>query len=141
MERKLIFLDIDGTILIPKEGIRQTVKDGLCQARKRGHQVFICTGRSWCGLPEELRGMELDGIIASAGSDVWIHGQNVYRSSLNTELIMKASQVLEDMNAIYVLEGFDWVYISDMGKRFSWRKKRCWEITLRSCDGGSSFVP
>lgn len=117
MRQKLIFLDIDGTILVPGEGIRQTVRDGLSKARKRGHQVFICTGRSWCSLPEELRDMELDGIIASAGSDIWIHEQNVYRTSLERELILKACGILKEMDAIYVLEGFDQVYISDKGKR------------------------
>lgn len=117
MERKLIFLDIDGTILLPEEGIRQTVRDGLQRARKRGHQIFICTGRSWCSLPEELRDMELDGIIASAGSDIWIHGQNVYRTSLPEELIDKACSLLQELGAVYVLEGFDWVYISEKGRK------------------------
>lgn len=117
MERKLIFLDIDGTILVPGEGIRQTVRDGLRRARNKGHKIFICTGRSWCSLPEELRDMELDGIIASAGSDIWIHGQNVYRVSLTEEMVLDACAVLKKLDAIYVLEGFDRVYISDKGKR------------------------
>lgn len=117
MERKLIFLDIDGTILVTGKGISQTVRDGLQRARKRGHQVFICTGRSWCSLPEELRDMELDGIIASAGSDIWIHGQNVYRTSLPGELIHKACGLLRELDAVYVLEGFDWVYVSEKGRR------------------------
>lgn len=117
MERKLIFLDIDGTILIPGEGIRQTVRDGLHRARNKGHQVFICTGRSWCSLPEEIHDMELDGIIASAGSDIWIHGQNVYRTFLDRELLLKACGILEELGALYVLEGFDCVYISGKGRR------------------------
>lgn len=117
MERKLIFLDIDGTILVPGEGIRQTVRDGLRRARNRGHRVFICTGRSWCGLPEELRDVELDGIIASAGSDIWIHGQNVYRVSLDPDLILRTCSFLEDLGAVYVLEGFERVYISEKGRK------------------------
>jgi len=117
MERKLIFLDIDGTILTPGEGIRQTVRDGLSRARSRGHQVFICTGRSWCSLPEELKDMELDGIIASAGSDIWIHGQNVYRTALEEKLLLKACDVLKKLEAIYMLEGFEQIYISEKGKK------------------------
>lgn len=117
MERKLIFLDIDGTILVPGEGIRQAVRDGLRRARNKGHKIFICTGRSWCSLPEELQDMELDGIIASAGSDIWIHGQNVYRTSLDKELVLNTCSFLQKTDAVYVLEGFDQVYISDKGKR------------------------
>ena len=68
MNKKLIFLDIDGTILVPEEGIRQTVKDGIRKARERGHEIYICTGRSSHMLPEELSDVELDGVIANAGA-------------------------------------------------------------------------
>ncbi|MBS6396808.1 MAG: HAD family phosphatase [Clostridiales bacterium] len=117
MEQKLIFLDIDGTILIPGEGIRQEVRDGLRLARKHGHRVFICTGRAHCMLPEELRDMELDGIIASAGSDIWIHGQNAYRTALEPELLEKACRTLEDLDGVYMLEGYDRIYVSEKGER------------------------
>lgn len=115
MEQKMIFLDIDGTILMPGEGIRQTVRDGLRKARNKGHQIFICTGRSHSMLPEELQDMELDGIIASAGSDIWIHGQNVYRTSLDRELLERTMNILEEQRAVYVLEGFERVYVSELG--------------------------
>ena len=35
MDKKLIFLDIDGTILAPGKGISQGVKEGLKEARAR----------------------------------------------------------------------------------------------------------
>ena len=60
MDKKLIFLDIDGTILAPGKGISQGVKEGLKEARARGHQVFVCTGRSCHMLPEELEDVELE---------------------------------------------------------------------------------
>ena len=117
MERKLIFLDIDGTILIPGKGIRQEDLGGLRRARNRGHQVFVCTGRSVSVLPEELDDLELDGVIASAGSDIWIHGQNVYRGRLEVEQIRKACTILEVLEAVYVLEGYDHMYVSAFGRR------------------------
>lgn len=117
MERKMIFLDIDGTILAPGEGIRQTVRDGLQKARSNGHRIFICTGRSHSMLPDELKDMELDGIIASAGSDIWIHGQNVYRASLDRDLLEHAVTVLRKQEAVYVLEGYDHIYLSELGTR------------------------
>lgn len=115
MDKKMIFLDIDGTILMPGEGIRQTVKDGLQRARARGHQIFISTGRSVCTLPEELKDMELDGIVASAGSDIWVHGRNIYRTSLGRECIRRISGILEGMEVVYVLEGFEKIYVSPKG--------------------------
>ena len=50
MKQKLIFLDIDGTILVWNKGISKTVREGLKKARSLGHKVFICTeiGRASC---------------------------------------------------------------------------------------------
>lgn len=117
MERKLIFLDIDGTLLVPGETIRQTVLEGLRKARNRGHQIFVCTGRSVSVLPRELDDLQMDGIIASAGSDIWIHGQNVYRGALSVEQIRKACGILEGYGAVYVLEGYDHMYVSKSGTK------------------------
>ena len=86
-KRKAIFFDIDGTLLASGEGIHESVRESLKKVRNHGHQIFIATGRAWCCLPEELQDVELDGLIASAGSDIWFHGQNVYRQSLSPELI------------------------------------------------------
>ena len=115
MNQKLIFLDIDGTILIPGEGIRQSVRDGLRRARARRHRIFICTGRACRMLPEELQDMELDGVIASAGSDIWIHGQNVYRRFLPETLVRKAIRIIRELSGICVLEGCDQIYLSEEG--------------------------
>lgn len=117
MDKKMIFLDIDGTILTPGEGIRQTVKDGLAGARKRGHLVFISTGRSVCILPKELEDVELDGVVASAGSDIWIHGHNIYRTSLEQERTERVCRILGNMDMIYMLEGFEKIYVSEKGER------------------------
>ena len=117
MERKLIFLDIDGTLLVPGETIRQTVLEGLRKARNRGHQIFVCTGRSVSVLPRELDDLQMDGVIASAGGDIWIHGQNVYRGALTVEQIHKACGILEGYGAVYVLEGYDHMYVSKSGTK------------------------
>ncbi len=44
MDRKLIFLDIDGTILAHGEEVHPAVLEGLRRARNKGHMVFISTG-------------------------------------------------------------------------------------------------
>ena len=68
MDRKLIFLDIDGTILAHGEEVHPAVLEGLRRARNKGHMVFISTGRSHGSVPPEILDMETDGLICSAGS-------------------------------------------------------------------------
>lgn len=116
MEQKLIFLDVDGTLLSPGGMVHPAVEEGIKKARANGHKIFICTGRAHNGLPEELQGVEMDGIIGRAGSDIWIEGKNIHRVSLDVELIQKACQVLEGMGCIYMLEGYDGVFVSERGR-------------------------
>lgn len=117
MDRKLIFLDIDGTILIPEEGIRRTVKDGLRRVREQGHEIYICTGRSSHMLPEELSDVELDGVIANAGSDIWVRGKNIYRTALDQEHLKTAFAALDALDTIYILEGYEKIFASERGAR------------------------
>ena len=100
MDRKLIFLDIDGTILAHGEEVHPAVLEGLRRARNKGHLVFISTGRSHGSVPPEILDMETDGLICSAGSDIWIHGQRAWSAALDTALVEKACKVLDRLDAI-----------------------------------------
>ena len=100
MDRKLIFLDIDGTILAHGEEVHPAVLEGLRRARNKGHKVFISTGRSHGSVPPEILDMETDGLICSAGSDIWIHGQRAWSAALDTALVEKACKVLDRLDAI-----------------------------------------
>ena len=45
---KILFFDIDGTIVDKRRGIEQipeTLKDELRRIKDLGHKVFICSGR------------------------------------------------------------------------------------------------
>lgn len=116
MDRKLIFLDIDGTLLPPGGTVHPAVREGLKKVRSNGHKVFICTGRPYNVLPEGLKDVEIDGIVGSAGSDIWIGEEHVRRVSLPVELIEKACRVLDGMKSIYMLEGCDRTYVSGRGQ-------------------------
>ena len=52
MKQKLIFLDIDGTLLPPGEmTVPASAVEAIRQARANGHKVFLCTGRNLRCLP------------------------------------------------------------------------------------------
>ena len=118
MDRKLIFLDIDGTILAHGEEVHPAVLEGLRRARNKGHMVFISTGRSHGSVPPEILDMETDGLICSAGSDIWIHGQRAWSAALDTALVEKACKVLDRLDAICLLEGSENIYMSERGGDF-----------------------
>ena len=70
MEGKLVFLDIDGTLLPPG---RMVVPDSAVQAMKKarakGHKLFLCTGRN-LRMTKPLFHYGFDGFVCSAGGYV-----------------------------------------------------------------------
>ena len=75
MKQKLIFLDIDGTLLPPGE---MTVPDSAVEALRRacanGHKLFLCTGRN-LRMTEPLFHYGFDGFVCSAGGYVGCEGK------------------------------------------------------------------
>ena len=55
MNKKAVFLDVDGTIVANHQTISPKVKEAINQARKNGHKIFICTGRNKAGINQELK--------------------------------------------------------------------------------------
>jgi HAD superfamily hydrolase (TIGR01484 family) len=43
---KIIFIDVDGTLLDYENKLPQSAVKAIQQARANGHKVYICTGRS-----------------------------------------------------------------------------------------------
>ena len=46
MERKIIFLDVDGTLVDYEGRLPSSAARAVRDARANGHRVYLCTGRS-----------------------------------------------------------------------------------------------
>ena len=74
MKQKLIFLDIDGTLLPPGEmTVPASAVEAIRQARANGHKVFLCTGRN-LRMTKPLLAYGFDGFVCSAGGYVGCDG-------------------------------------------------------------------
>ena len=61
---KLIFLDIDGTLTTPGSNEPpQSALDAIKAAQKKGHKVFLCSGRN-PGMLSPLLKFGFDGVVA-----------------------------------------------------------------------------
>ena len=69
-DRRLIVLDLDGTVLYPDETLSPGVVTAIAQARAAGHEVMIATGRSWRTtehIQDQLQ-MQPDYVVCSNGA-------------------------------------------------------------------------
>ena len=70
MTRKIIFLDVDGTIIDYDNHIPESAVVAIRRAREKGHLVYVCTGRSKAEMPPEIWDIGFDGMIGGNGSYV-----------------------------------------------------------------------
>ena len=100
MRKKVIFLDIDGTLTEP--GCNEppaSAIEAIQKARANGHYVFLCSGRSYAMLKQLLK-YGFDGVIASAGGDIRIGERVIYDCPMEMELAKEALAVLRK-NGVY----------------------------------------
>lgn len=114
MKRKLIFVDVDGTLTIPGTNIiPDSALSAIEKARKNGHMVFLCTGRNLGALQDVLQ-YPFDGYVASAGGYVSCKGKVIYDNPMQQEQFDLAMEVfarnkifrtVECLNASYADKG------------------------------------
>jgi Cof subfamily protein (haloacid dehalogenase superfamily) len=76
-------------------------------ARKNGHQVFLCTGRSVCQIYKFLLDFGFDGIIAATGAYVEYEGRVIRHETIGAERIAALLGYFEQENIAYALQAAD----------------------------------
>lgn len=118
MGRKLIFLDIDGTLTtggscVPPDSALEAIRG----AQKKGNLVFICTGRNYGMLSPFLK-YGFDGAVGSAGGYVECKGEVIYDCKMSEEQKHRVTNVLERLGIFYVLETKDQAYMGEEFREF-----------------------
>lgn len=108
MDRKALFFDIDGTLL---SEITRTVPDSavraLEKARKRGHLVFINSGRTFCLTREFLKQVETDGCLCGCGTYIEAEGKALYHHQISLERCNRIKKDILAYGLDGVLEGWE----------------------------------
>jgi len=89
-DKKLIFLDIDGTLInyrqkAPASGLR-----AVMQAKENGHGIYLCTGRNKAQIYPDIADIEWDGIIGSNGSFIEVCGKMIANQVISKEKVAHA---------------------------------------------------
>lgn len=115
--KKLVFLDIDGTLLYEGRPISEKTAQALRQAKDNGHYLCICTGRAYSETPEEMK--EFDGVISAAGACVMWKKEVLHAEYFSEEEKKLVTDLLEEIGAVYIMEGFEKLYMKkEIRERF-----------------------
>lgn len=112
MKRKIIFLDVDGTLVDYEGRLPDSAASAVRQARANGHRVYICTGRSRAEVYPFLWEIGLDGMIGGNGSYVEDHGTVVMHQMLTAAQCRAVVDWLQARGLPFYLESNSGLYAS-----------------------------
>ncbi len=93
MKQKMIFLDMDGTLLNDEKKIPEANKQAIDEALAMGHKVLICTGRPLASVKKQipLLGLDRPGCYAIAfnGGLIWDSGEDkvIFQQTMPLEFV------------------------------------------------------
>ena len=108
MNKKLIFLDIDGTLTMPGSNVPpESALKAIEAAREAGHKVFLCTGRNYDMLSPLLRYNCFDGAVASSGGYVFFGDEVLYDCPMTEEQKDTALRLFKENGVFRTVEAVD----------------------------------
>lgn len=110
---KLIFFDIDGTLVMPDTSPSKRTVGAIRAARANGHKVFLSTGRLEVHVDRAVREIGFDGGIYSAGGRAVVDGTVIWDRPMPTDLVRRIIDALLEENMPYMAESFQGSYTAD----------------------------
>lgn len=114
MGQKILFFDIDGTLIERKLGIDKIPEGVVAQLRRlqaMGHKLFISSGRPRALIEKNFLDAGFDGFIMANGGCVEIGGQSIFENHMDYELAVKTCDMLEELGLDYMIETAGHIYI------------------------------
>jgi Cof subfamily protein (haloacid dehalogenase superfamily) len=102
--RKLVFLDIDGTLMGKDRVIPESAITACRNARKNGHLLYICSGRSFEEIPGKVEAIGFDGIISAGGARIDAGGKTIFQVFMNAETVSCVGAYLNACKEAFILE-------------------------------------
>lgn len=104
MTRKMIFFDIDGTLLDHDKQLPRSTKLAIRELKEKGHEVAIATGRApfmFANLREELN---IQTFVSFNGQYVVLEGEVIYTNQLGKEDLQSLTEaaILNNHPIVYM---------------------------------------
>lgn len=109
---RIIFLDIDGTILAHGDTIAPSTVTAIQAARAAGHLVYLCTGRAAGDINDEVRAIGFDGAISNGGALAVVGDQTVLAETMPRDAVDRVMTYFDDNGIRYFLQSHAGVYAS-----------------------------
>ncbi len=95
---KLLFFDIDGTLLDSLGNLPESAVTAMRKAQAKGHKMFLCSGRSYNQIPDTLLDFGFDGIVAATGTYVEYEGKQIHHDTYGRDRMQQIIDLFRGTN-------------------------------------------
>ncbi|MFP7479251.1 Cof-type HAD-IIB family hydrolase [Terribacillus saccharophilus] len=88
MDKRIVFLDIDGTILNTKGEIPEATKEAVQALKDNGHYVAIATGRAPFMFEDIRKELGITSFVSYNGQYVVFEGEVIHRNPIKREYLL-----------------------------------------------------
>lgn len=103
MTYKILFLDIDGTILKPDHTYEDSTKDAINQVMNHGMKVFLATGRPLHEVGDLANDLNINALIGYNGAYAVDQGQTVVDEPMARKTVERFLEIAKDNNHEMIL--------------------------------------
>lgn len=112
-DKKIIFIDVDGTLCNDDGLVPESAAIAVKEARKNGHLIYLCTGRSKAEIYDFIMEIGFDGIIGAGGGFVEIAGEMLYHKKVRDEDVIHLVDFFNKHNVDFYIESNGGLYASE----------------------------
>lgn len=110
--QRIVFIDVDGTILEHGSVIAPSTVAAIRRARANGHLVYLCTGRSEGDIHPDVRDIGFDGAITNGGAFATRGDELVLTHTMPRADVERLVSYFEEHGIHYFLQSHELVYAS-----------------------------
>ena len=111
--RRIVFLDVDGTILEHGSHVSPSTGPAIRAVRAAGHLVYLSTGRSAADIHPNVAETGFDGAVTNSGALVVSDGEVIVDRPLSPAATDRMLTAMRSRGIRYFLQTRDAVYASD----------------------------
>ena len=104
MDKSIIFLDVDGTLVNDNGIVPNSAEVAIKEARKNGHLIFLSTGRSKAELFDHIMDIGFDGVIAAAGGYIELNNKTIMHKKFKEEEVKEIVEYFNEKGIDFYLE-------------------------------------
>ena len=113
MNKKIVFFDIDGTLLDESTGtIPESCKKALKLAQDNGHILIVNTGRPVSTIDTNITKIHFDGYICGCGTYIKYQKKTILHATLSEKIRKEVIKQVFKCNVQAVLEGVEGAFFS-----------------------------